>query len=55
MSAKVLAVGTWSMKLLLYSMPSLEIISSHDIGGDIMPRRYIFPLSHSARSIRSLI
>ena len=34
----MLAVGTWSMKVHLYSLPDLKLISTHELGGDVMPR-----------------
>ena len=35
----LVVVGTWSMKLLLYTVDGLRLIATYEIGGEIMPRR----------------
>ncbi|KAG7666932.1 hypothetical protein KSW81_000683 [Nannochloris sp. 'desiccata'] len=37
-SANLLTIGTWSMKIHLLSLPDLQVIGSHDLGGEVMPR-----------------
>jgi DNA damage-binding protein 1 len=37
-SANLLTIGTWSMKIHLLSLPDLQLIGSHDLGGEVMPR-----------------
>lgn len=37
-TANLLTIGTWSMKIHLLSLPELQLIGSHDLGGEVMPR-----------------
>ena len=42
--ASLLVVGTWSMKVHLFSLPSLQIVNSHELGGEVMPRSILLAL-----------
>lgn len=49
----LLIVGTWSMKLLVYSIEDLKLITAYEIGGEIMPRRRVQIRTFAAFVIRS--
>lgn len=40
--AEIVVVGTWSMKAILFSLPELKLLTSHELGGEVMPRSVLF-------------
>jgi DNA damage-binding protein 1 len=41
-SSSIAAVGTWNMEVLIYAVPSLSLLTSEPLGGEVIPRSVLF-------------